>query len=68
MEPTYYYVTFPADASFSYETPANGNIEFISGASITKHSYPTGDKLLQIIHDGKFEVYSTFPIVLNPAE
>lgn len=65
MEPTYYHVSFPRESQISFETPAGGKLEIIAGSEVTRFSYPNGDKLLQVIHGNKVDVYSTFPISIE---
>lgn len=65
MEPTYYHVSFPRDSELSYKTPTGGKLEIIAGTEVTRFSYPSGDKLLHVIHEDTVDVYSTFPINLE---
>lgn len=65
MDKNYYHVSFEQSDNKSYEVPSGGELVIISGANVTKQVFPNGDELLSVIHDGKVDVYSSFPINLN---
>lgn len=67
MEKNYYHVSFNSSDNVSFETPsAEGrNIILISGTDVVKMEYADGNELFQISHDGKVDVFATFPIELD---
>lgn len=65
MEKNYYHVSFGMDENKSVVTPSGGKLVSISGANVTKQIFPDGEELLSVIHEGKVDIYASFPIVFD---
>lgn len=65
MDKNYYHVSFGMSDSKSVIVPQGGKMINISGANVTRHVFPNGDELLSVIHNGKVDLYASFPIELN---
>lgn len=66
MEKNYYHIRMKAGDNFRIETPAGGHVDLIAGAAVTRQLFPTGDEMTQIFHDGRIDIYASFPIEAKP--